>query len=757
MRPLIFGGGVLLTIWWVLSIPSVLFNVPYSTVTESRDGRLLGARIATDGQWRFPKGDSIPFRFSSCIVAFEDERFFSHPGVDPISMSRAIWQNISNGKVVSGGSTISMQVIRLSRNNPPRTYFEKLTEILRATRLEASYSKEEILSLYVAHAPFGGNVVGLEAAAWRYYSRPAYQLSWAECAALAVLPNAPSDIRPDKNRGLFLEKRNRLLATLLEKNEIDSITYRLSLTEALPQDPSPLPDLAHHLTERQREEMPNQRFKSTLDFELQRDVQRLVDLHSSHWIRNGVNNSAVLVVDVESGDIHAYVGNTRLPESDANNVDMLNHPRSTGSILKPMLYALAMEAGMVGPKSIIADIPTRFGDFTPKNFDKSYAGAVTVEHALQSSLNIPSVRTLRKVGVPVFQSYLRGYGMKDIRADESFYGLSLILGGAEVRPTQIAQAYRRWILTAMNTPDTSSHDVFGKACLQEIPYPSSDPSSVFMSLHMMEGVNRPSGFEHLGMSSGRRIAWKTGTSFGFRDAWAVGTDGRWLVVTWTGNANSEGRPGVIGVETSAPLFFKVMSLLPAGTFPLEPYDDQMPVRICVQSGYAAQANCEETDTAYTGVNGIAPCPYCERIQLNEGGERVDYSCASGRVQDTGWMMLPGSMAWYALQSGFDYTPPPAWSNSCAALDKSVIEWVYPELSSEVVKRTRDVDGKLGPVILEAGHRTPNSQIFWYVDGEFIETTQREHRIEAVLAPGSHTLYIVDDNGNSASNSITVVE
>ena len=330
------AAGTLLLSWWWFSLPRTLFDVPHSTVLESREGALLGARIAGDGQWRFPVADSVPVKFQQAIVAFEDERFRLHPGVDPVALGRAVAANLKEGRVVSGASTLTMQVVRLSRGNPPRTYWEKFTEILRALRLEVRCSKDEILSLYAAHAPFGGNVVGLEAASWRYFGRPAHALSWAETAALAVLPNSPSTVLPGRSEERFREKRDWVLDRLLAQGTLDSLTWRMSRLEPLPSKPLPLPNGAPHALERQVREHPGTRIRTTLAETPQRAIQRLVDEHVAASTGNEVHNAAVLVIDLQTGEIPAYVGNTSLLEIPGGAIDMLTVPRSTGSILKPI-------------------------------------------------------------------------------------------------------------------------------------------------------------------------------------------------------------------------------------------------------------------------------------------------------------------------------------------------------------------------------------------------------------------------------------
>jgi penicillin-binding protein 1C len=255
---------LLLLILYYFSLPNNLFPKNYSTVVLDRDGELVGARIANDGQWRFPEDSVIPDKFKQCILQFEDRHFYHHPGFNPASLIRAIVQNLRAGKVVSGGSTLSMQVIRLHRENKRRTVFEKFIEIILATRLELGHSKNQILAIYASHAPFGGNVVGIDAASWRYFGRDPKNLSWAEAALLSVLPNSPAMIHPGKNRQNLLEKRNKLLLKLYNKNIIEQETYKLSLLEPLPLQPLPLPDIAPHLTENYKKSDAGKTIRSTL-------------------------------------------------------------------------------------------------------------------------------------------------------------------------------------------------------------------------------------------------------------------------------------------------------------------------------------------------------------------------------------------------------------------------------------------------------------------------------------------------------------
>ena len=300
---------VLLLLMYFFSLPQTLFKVPYSTVIESKEGELLAAKIATDGQWRFPEQDSIPNRFKDCAINFEDEYFYYHPGFNPIAIFKAIIQNQKASKIVRGGSTITQQVIRLSRKNNNRNYFEKIIELILSTRLELRHSKSKILNLYAAHAPFGGNVVGLEMASWRYFGVQSHQLSWAQSATLAVLPNAPSLIYPGKNQEKLRIKRNNLLKKLYSELIIDKLTYDLSVLEPLPQKPFAIPQVAPHLLQKVAILNNQKRVRTTIEFELQNRVNQIAKNYYNNYKQNQVNNLAILVIDIQNRNIISYVGN----------------------------------------------------------------------------------------------------------------------------------------------------------------------------------------------------------------------------------------------------------------------------------------------------------------------------------------------------------------------------------------------------------------------------------------------------------------
>lgn len=348
---IMIGSGVLFLIcflcWWFL-LPVPLFQSPYSTVVLDREQRVLGVRVAGDEQLRFRESGRLPAKYTAAVMAFEDKRFMLHKGVDWLSLGRAFWQNLSSRRIVSGGSTLSMQVIRLSRGNPPRTWWEKAKEVLLTLRLEQSYTKGQILGMYASHAPFGGNVVGIQAASLKYFNRRPEQLSWAEAALLAVLPNAPALIFPGKNNTLLKQKRDGLLKKLYAEGLLPADDLQLALSEPLPEKLYEIPCITPHLLALAEQERNGRESRTFIDRNLQRRVGAIVDRHCKLLSHNYIYNAAVLVAHIPTGEVRAYVGNSgALPGSRGNDVDIIRSVRSSGSILKPALYALMQQNGFI--------------------------------------------------------------------------------------------------------------------------------------------------------------------------------------------------------------------------------------------------------------------------------------------------------------------------------------------------------------------------------------------------------------------------
>ncbi len=785
--------GILLVLltWFWLSLPAKLFHAPTSFVITDKDGNLLNAAIASDGQWRFPYNDKVPEKFAKCITTFEDKRFYYHPGVDPIALGRAMKQNISSKKTVSGGSTLTMQVIRLYKQNNKRSIWNKLSESILAIRLECSYSKKSILAMYASNAPFGSNVVGLDAAAWRYYGRSAEQLSWGEMAALAVLPNAPSLVHPGKNREILLRKRNELLDKLVDNKTIDKTTGDLAKMEPLPGEPKALPQLAPHLLDRfkrdfvsLKKENSNQltAIQTTLDINLQKQVNSIVWQHAQQLRGNQIKNAAAMVVEVETGNVLAYVGNVYNTQDSAieSHVDVLSSPRSPGSTLKPLLYASLLTEGSLLPKQLIPDIPTQIGGYTPQNFDLGYDGAVPANRALARSLNIPAVKLLQQYKYQRFYDVLKQCGLTTLNRPADFYGMSLILGGCEVNPYELAGAYSSMARTYqglnnekvkdknglwympnyINTKSQSTNSKFRNPIVQ-ITNPSFDKIALWHTFNAMNEVMRPGeeGLWNL-FSSAQRVAWKTGTSFGFRDGWAVGITPKYCVLVWVGNTTGEGRPELTGINTAAPILFDIFRLLPTAEWFAEPSSGFTYMPVCRYSGFKAGSDCAVTDNMMVSesARNASICPYCRKINLDRTGTyRVNESCESpSDMQHQSYFILPPTIEYYYRQKHPEYRSLPEYKQGCTLDAAKVLDIVYPDEDAKIYV-PKEVTGEKGRTIFNATHRNSNAKLFWHLDDVFVATTQQFHQLALNPPAGKHVLTIVDEQGNSVSRNFEIIE
>ena len=759
-------------IFYAFCLPNKLFTKPTSTVITSNNNELLGALIAKDGQWRFPYNDVVPEKFKTCLIQFEDEHFYQHPGFNPVSIFKALIQNLQAGSVKRGGSTITQQVIRLSRDNRSRTYFEKIKELILSTRLELRVSKEKILTYWSSNAPFGGNIVGLDAASWRYFNRRSTDLSWAESATLAVLPNAPNLIYPGKNQQKLLVKRNRLLKKLLVKKVIDSLTYDLSILEELPQKAYSIPQIAPHLLQKINKQKKGEFVKTTIDKRLQRQANTIVRNHYNQLSKNGIYNISVLVLDVNTREVLSYVGNSPTDNKHQKDVDVIDKPRSTGSILKPFLYAAMLDSGDLLPNTLVADIPTTFGSYHPENFDKKYAGAISAKLALSKSLNVPTIRMLQSFGLDKFYDYLQKLKLKDLRNSAKHYGLTLALGGAESNLWDLCKSYASMASTVNHYTENSSRYLknefsepffyadksidFGEKSSEKVIF---DAASIYLTFESLKEVNRPSADQNWEFfDSSKQIAWKTGTSFGFRDAWAIGTTKEYVVGVWVGNADGEGRPGLVGVQAAAPILFDMFDKLPNSDWFEKPFDEMTAIEICSKSGFRATDICEDTKLEFVQNAGLktAPCPFhmlvnveaTENYQVNTACERLE------NIKQKSWFVLPPLMEYYYKDKNPFYKPLPKFRNDCLGETKTSMKFIYPSEKSTIFL-PKNFDGQKNELVLKVAHSNNDAKLFWYLDTVFIGVTEEKHEFSINLNAGSYVISVTDNFGNEIHQKINV--
>lgn len=729
-------------------------NLPYSFALYDKDGILLGATCASDGQWRF-EPDEVPERFKIALVNFEDKRFYFHPGVDFISVARAFASNERAGKIVSGGSTITMQTIRLLQNYPKRTYGQKIKEVFLAILLDARFSKKKILELYCALAPFGGNVVGLEAASWRYFARPSKDLTWAESAALAVLPNQPSLVFPGTNDEIFLQKRNSLLTKLFKKKYLNEEEYALALSEPLPKKARPLPNGALHYLEYLKSTSPRKnKFHSTLDSSLQQNAARIAEYWSQEFSRQGINNLACLIVRTKTGEPLAYVGNTGRERNSKNyNVDIVNSRRSSGSLLKPFLFAAMLDNGMLLPQQLVMDVPTRIGNYKPENNVNTYCGALRADEALSRSLNIPAVRELREYGITQFLDYLKLCGFTTLDRSAEYYGLPLILGGGEITLYEAVLAYASFVNACSNV------NIFNKQ------FPVS-AGAAYLTLNALEKGTRPAE-EALWQSyaASRKIAWKTGTSNGKRDAWAIGVTADYTIGVWVGNAEGQGSENLRSMATAAPVLFDLFSIMPnpKEKFSVPSYA-LCEQKVCADSGFAAGESCNETKIALRP--SAAPlgklCPYCKIVSLTPD-KKFQATVSDMKGEYEGFLpvtekrfVLPPSIEYYYTKQAFGYKHLPPFLPDHQFAQREELSILFPEQGAQIILPI-EIDGTPGNTVMQAASRSKSAVLYWDLDGDFLGETRGEHTMALRPPVGWHTLTITDSNGTRRTRQFKIVE
>lgn len=743
---------------------------PYSYALYDKNGELLGASVASDGQWRFAP-HIVPEKFEKAIIAFEDRRFYFHCGVDFLAICRAFILNARTGRIVSGGSTITMQTVRILEHNPPRTLPQKAKEAVLAFFYELRYTKRGVLELYAANAPFGGNVVGIEAASWRYFNRPPDSLTWAETATLAVLPNAPSLVYPGTNKNILRAKRDNLLHTLHKRGCFDKETLLLSLEESLPEKPYDLPSYAPHYLERMKKSsgknrttatrtseaassFAETRIVTTLTATLQKNTTALLEKWSRQFSRSGINNAAAIIIDTQTGNILAYCGNTGSGGRNATSrdVDIVNSRRSSGSLLKPFLFAAMLDTGLLLPNQLVVDVPTRIGSYKPENNIPVYRGAVPAAEALSRSLNIPAIRELRTYGITAFLDYLKKCGFTTFDRTVSDYGLPLILGGGEVTLEEATRAYAALMNAACDNARSTWHN-----------FPASTGAAYLTLTALEEGVRPDDEAAWQSYAHAKKIAWKTGTSTGNRDAWAIGTTKEYTVGVWVGNAEGHGRPDLKSVATSAPLMFDIFSTLPATHWPSVPYDDLTLETACAHSGYKAGMYCSDTKKILRPL--AAPiselCPYCLPVSLTPDGKyrasvqdmTGEYAGQLPKIENR--FVLPPSLEYWYTRYVFGYkTLPPYVSGSVAAREELTI--VFPEQGAHIVIPI-EIDGTTGRMVMQAVNRDKNATLYWDIDGEYLGSTKRVHEMTTHAAPGTHTLTVTDSRGNRRVRTFEVLD
>ncbi len=608
-----------------------------SSIAVDRDGRLLRAFTTADGRWRLPVSTAdVDPRFLDMLIAFEDRRFQQHDGVDARALGRAVWQFIRNGHVVSGGSTLTMQVARLLEPREQRTGAAKLRQIGRAIELEQKFSKTEILDLYFALAPYGGNLEGVRAASLAYFGKEPKRLSNAESALLVALPQSPETRRPDRSVEAARRARNRVLDRAARAGVLTRQEAENAKAEPVPRERKPFPSLAAHVAEAAHQAEPGRRIlKFALDGRLQASLETLARESAE---RMGPKiSAAILAIDNASGEIRAQVGSADYFSTErAGSIDMTQALRSPGSSLKPFIYALAFENGVAHPETILDDRPARYGIYAPENFDMQFQGQVTARRALQLSLNVPAVELLNEVGPARLLARLRNAGADIVLPGDAPPGLAIGLGGLGIRLKDLARLYAG-LARGGSVPDLVVRLDLPKprAAQQNI----SEPVASWYVADILRGAPPP-----INATSGR-IAFKTGTSYGYRDAVAVGFDKRMTIGVWFGRPDNGAVSGLVARQIAAPVLFDAFGRVPGETEPLPRPPNAL---ISTTSGLPPPLRHLRKDTPKTvAATAIAQL----KIAYPPDGARVDLGLAQGASSPLALKAQGGALPLFWMVNG----------------------------------------------------------------------------------------------------------
>lgn len=750
--------GLSSVIYFLFPFQEPLFANNYGSLIKSNDGQILEAFINEQEQWHFPPTqDSIPHKLEQAVIHFEDENFHHHIGVDFKAIIRAAIGNLKAGKIISGASTIHMQVARM-RNPKPRTFINKLKESLDAIRIYLHFSDEEVLKAYLQHAPYGGNVIGYETASYKFFDKSPKQLTWGEAATLAIMPNAPGMIYPGKTSVQLKAKRNRLLNKLYRKNVITEYTNKLASIEPIPTKfysfQKPAPHLARYL---QKQYPDKQLIETTIDLSIQKLANQIASRYQTILGAYDIHNLSILIADTKTGAIKAYVGSSEFFDKFHNGqVDGVQAVRSSGSILKPFLYALAMEEGLILPNTLIRDLPTYFDGFSPSNANDKYAGVITAEQALIQSLNIPAVRLLNAYGYFQFYQFLKYAGISSLFRNADDYGLPIILGGAEVSLWEMIPIYRALANEGRYTPNT----LLLKNELKE-PKKLFSSGASYLTLEMISNLVRP-GAEHYWQKFNQqeKIAWKTGTSFGHKDAWAMGVNSQYTIGVWAGNFTGESNKNLSGASSAGPILFDLFQSLNRENknnwFDYNEMDFKEK-KICTLSGLSASNSCPEVQMQLVPIemNSMKICNYHKKVYLSNNLQfQVCSSCWSkyGKIEQD-LLIYPPDIAYYLRLNGqyVDNIKPhaPDCSNYVSANSTKII---YPNLSSKLFL-PRDYDGTLQAVICKLATNKAVEEVYWYLNDIYLGSTTDKHQMAIKFKKGENTLKVIDNIGGEDSHTI----
>lgn len=761
-------GVCVLIAAWLVPLPERLAVVD-STVVEYRDGTPAHVFLSPDEKWRMGRPlAKIDPAYLVALIRLEDKRFRSHLGVDPIAILRSTTINLRRGRVVTGASTITMQLARLLEPRP-RTLRSKLIEAFRAFQLELNFSKDEVLEHYLRFVPYGRNVEGIEAASWAYFGHSAEALTPAEIATLLAVPQGPTSRHPRADHeGVLRRARDEIGARLLADGVLPTGRGGRRSTDAavladIEATPVPtgfrrFPREASHLANWLRARFPHRlRIRTTIDRGLQRLAERTVGGAAARLARQGIHNGAAVVVDHRTGEARALVGALDAA-APGGQIPAFASVRSSGSTLKPVIYALAIDRGLALPEFLVEDAPARFGQWAPSNYDGRYEGLVRLEAALSRSLNLPFVHLLRRLGLETLLGALRAMDARHLVDRPGYYGLSAALGAIEISLLELTGMYATLARGGSHRPLIVTPSAVGA------PVTIYSPGAAWLTRRALKGKGRPD-FPRQRQLAGlpRQIHWKTGTSTGHRDAWAVGSGPHYTAGVWLGNLDNTPSKALVGAEAAGPILF---DLLEGIADPLDLSfddprpDDLVPVELCAFSGYPVNDACPSRVIGWACAANvpIERDPFHVHIEVDlASGRAVTPICKGDRkTVDRVFIVWPPNAKRYLSTERRTLPEPPPWAEGCEPTGSGV---AAPQITSPPARHTvmliPGVPADRQEVPLEADSRTPGDELSWFVDGRFIGTVRAGKRVWWTPKVGLHHVVVTDSRGQSSRRELRV--
>ncbi|MDI6736712.1 MAG: penicillin-binding protein 1C [bacterium] len=737
-------------------LPTYKLKRPLSTAVFSREGELLRTFCASDGQIRIKcKLNEISPFLLKAVVIYEDKWFYWHPGINPYAIWRTAMTNIKHRRIVCGGSTISMQIARMIEPKS-RTFLSKIIEIFRTIQLELRYSKNELLEFYFNLASYGGNLEGVASAAYFYFGKAPSTLSSAEATLLVGLPNSPERLRPDKNPKEAIKNYKKVATRLLRYKFISKEKYLEIISADIPQKRRNIPFIAPHLGEFVRSKFKDKPIiKTSIDLRLQRFCEKSLAEHLKPLLGQGISNGAIVVIENKTCQVRAMVGSLNFFDKiHPGQVNGALSPRSPGSTLKPFVYALGLDEGFISSQGLLPDVPVDYSGYSPANYDDKYHGGVTVEQALKESLNIPAINLYAKL--KRFYNFLQEAGISTLKKPREFYGLPLVLGACEVNLLELTNLYA----TLANSGQYRNYSLLEDEKVGDSKRLVSAEAAYIISEILTE-IRRPDLPACWEFSVNLpKVAWKTGTSYGHRDAWSIGYNPDYTIGIWLGNFDGTEAESLVGAEVAAPLLFYLFNSITEGKSDWFEKPQGVGIRqVCALSGELPSSDCPQTKEELF-IYGVSTPKICQMHKMYDLDDKTNCRLCSHCRQKRKYhkelfVIWPAEIATWMEREGYPIQKIPPHLPECSTLVAGKKPIIRSPATNCGYYLREGVSKKYQKILLDASVSNEVEKIYWFVDGELLCSAAPKEKAFYYPTIGKHRLKCVDDEGRCTEMELCI--